>query len=70
MNKEKRKLLFLKLDELVKARKISFYALAKELGFASTVFSDWKTGKSMPKTDKLVKIASYFGVPVEYFTEL
>lgn len=58
---------FLKLEALVDARNVTFYAVAKELGFAPTVFSDWKSGKSMPKTDKLIKIADYFGVPVEYF---
>ena len=69
MNKEKRRKSFLKLEELVNARKMTIYALAKELGFSSTLFSDWKSGKSMPKTDKLVKIANYFGVPIEYFLE-
>ena len=69
MNKEKRRKSFLKLEELVKARKTSFYAVAKDLGFASTVFSDWKSGKSMPKTDKLLKIAEYFGVSIDYFIE-
>lgn len=28
--------------------------------------SDWKNGKSTPKQDKLMKIADYFGVTVEY----
>lgn len=66
-NKEKRKQSFLKVDELAKARGKSFYSVAKELDFAQTVFSDWKSGKSMPKTDKLIKIADYFGVDVSYF---
>lgn len=69
MNKKKRQESFLKLDQLVNARGTTFYAVAKDLGFASTVFSDWKSGKSMPKTDKLIKIADYFGVPVCYFVE-
>lgn len=66
-NREKRQQSFLKVEELRKARGVSFYAVAKELEFAPTVFSDWKSGKSMPKADKLIKIADYFGVPVEYF---
>ena len=70
MNKEKRQESFLKLEELVNARKITIYALAKELGFSSTLFSDWKSGKSMPKTDKLLKIAQFFGVSVDYFLVL
>ena len=67
LGKEKRQMSFLKVEELAKARGITLYAIAKELGFAPTVFSDWKSGKSMPKTDKLLKIAEFFGVAVDYF---
>lgn len=67
MDKEKRMQSFLKLDTLVNARKTTCYAVAKCLGFAPAVFSDWKSGKSMPKTDKLLKIAEYFGVTIDYF---
>lgn len=67
MGKENRKKSFLKLEELVKARGTTLYAVAKALGFAPTVFSDWKSGKSMPKTDKLILISSFFGVSVDYF---
>lgn len=69
MNKEKRQKSFLKLEELTKKRNITLYAVAKELGFANSLFSDWKSGKSMPKTDKLLKIADFFGVTVDYFIE-
>lgn len=69
MNKEKRIQSFSKLEELVNARNITLYKLAGELGFARSLFSDWKSGKSMPKTDKLLKIANYFGVTVDYFLE-
>ena len=65
---KKRKESFNKLDTLVKARQgLTFYKLAHELGFTKSLFSDWKSGKSMPKTDKLIKIADYFGVSVDYF---
>ncbi len=66
MSKENRINSFHKLEKLVNKRGITFYALAKEVGFSSAVFSDWKSGKSMPKTDKLIKIADYFGVTLEY----
>lgn len=29
----------------------------------------WKQGKYTPKLDKLVKIAAYFKVPIEYFLD-
>lgn len=69
MGKKERKESFLKLEELVKARDISFADMAKDLHFARSLFSDWKSGKSMPKTDKLLKIAKYFGVNIDYFIE-
>lgn len=67
MNKKKRQESFLKVEELANVRGVTFYSIAKELGFAQTVFSDWKSGKSMPKTDKLLKISEYFGVGIEHF---
>ena len=70
MSREKRKQSFLKLERLVKEKNTTFYKVAGDLGFARSIFSDWKSGKSMPKTDKLIKIADYFGVDVGYFVEL
>lgn len=42
--------------------------VAKATGIPSSTFSDWKKGKSSPKTEKLQKIADYFGVSLEYLT--
>lgn len=58
--------MYQKFEQLVKARGISTYRVAKDIGLAPTVFSDWKSGKSKPKADKLKKIADYFGVTIEY----
>lgn len=58
-----------KFEQLVKSRGITAYRAAKDLGLAPAVFSDWKSGKSKPKADKLKKIADYFGVTIEYFLE-
>lgn len=33
----------------------------------ANTFTDWKTGRSKPKVDKLAVLARYFGVPIEYF---
>jgi Helix-turn-helix. len=33
-----------------------------------STFSDWKTGRSVPKNDKLQKIADYFEVSLDYLT--
>lgn len=61
--------MYRKFEQLVQARGITNYRVAKDLGFAPTVFTDWKNGKSNPKVDKLKKIADYFGVTIEYFLE-
>ena len=52
--------------ELVKARNIKIIDISRATGISSTVFSEWKKGKSRPKTDKLQKIADYFNVTLEY----
>ena len=69
MDKEKRRQSFLKLESLANKEGKTFYKVALDLGFTKSLFSDWKSGKSMPKTDKLKKIADYFGVSIEYFLE-
>ena len=61
--------MYQKFEQLVKERGVTAYRVAKDIGLAPTVFSDWKSGKSKPKVDKLKKIADYFGVTVEYFFE-
>lgn len=40
--------------------------VTRATGIKSTVFSEWKKGKSSPNADKLVKIAEYLGTTVEY----
>ncbi len=56
-----------RFDSLMKAKGVSAYRVAKDLDITQSTLSDWKSGRSMPKTDKLSKIAEYFGVTIEYF---
>lgn len=58
-----------KFECLIESKGITAYRVAKDTGIAPTVFSDWKTGKSKPKVDKLKILADYFGVTIEYFLE-
>lgn len=58
-----------KFENLLIERNLTAYRVAKDTGLAPTVFSDWKTGKSKPKVDKLKILADYFGVSIEYFLE-
>ena len=57
-----------KFEELLKKSGVSAYKVSKTTGIATSTLSDWKNGRSTPKTDKLEKIADYFNVPLEYFT--
>ena len=52
--------------KLMKAKGCSAYQVSKATGIAQSTLSDWKSGKSIPKADKLQKIADYFGVSFEY----
>lgn len=45
------------------------FKVATETGIAPSSISDWKTGRSKPKLDKLAKIAKVLDVPLEFFLE-
>lgn len=53
--------------ELRNQKGVSDYRVAKDTGIPKSTFSDWKSGKSKPKVDKLMILAKYFDVPIEYF---
>lgn len=42
--------------------------VTRATGIKSPVFSEWKKGKSKPNTDKMIKIANFLGVSVEYLS--
>lgn len=54
-----------KFARLLEEKDVTAYRVAKDLELSPSLFSDWKSGKSKPKADKLKKIADYFGVSVE-----
>lgn len=53
-------------DDLLKTHHTTVYRVAKATGISASTFSDWKNGRSVPKTDKLRRIAEYFHVSLEY----
>ena len=55
-------------ERLMKAHGYTAYKVSLETGIAQSTLSDWKKGKSTPKTDKLQKIADLFEVSLEYLT--
>lgn len=56
-----------RFEKILKERNITAYKVGKEAGVATSTLSSWKTGKYIPKIDKLQKIAKYLGVSIDYF---
>ena len=42
--------------------------VARATGISNMTLSDWKRGKSEPKTKNMQKIADFLGATVDYFT--
>ena len=53
-------------ETLLAERGVTAYQVAKATGISTGSLSDWKNGRSSPKVEKLQKIATYFGVSVDY----
>ena len=51
-------------ERLLRLNNTTSYKVAKATGIAHSTLSDWKKGRSVPKSDKIVLIADYFGVDV------
>lgn len=51
---------------LLKKHGVTTYQVAKATGISTASFTGWKQGKWNFKSDKLKKIADYFGVTVDY----
>lgn len=58
-----------KFASLLEKTNKTAYQVSKDTGIPQSVLSDWKTGRSKPKADKLKILADYFGVSIEYFLE-
>ena len=53
-------------EELMKARGMRAVDVSNATGIGQNTLSDWKNGKSIPKADKLQKLANFFGVSMDY----
>ena len=56
-----------KFEELCSKTGASPYQVSQDTGIATSTLTCWKQGKYIPKVDKLLKIADYFGVGIEDF---
>lgn len=65
--------MYRKYEALLKERGITSYRVSKETGIRESVLSEWKrrSDSSHPGISfkNLMKIAQYFGVPLDYFKE-
>lgn len=61
--------LYNRYKELLKKAGKTSYQVSKDTGIAQSTLSDWKSGRSKPKVEKLKILADYFGVDVGYFLE-
>ena len=58
-----------KFIALCRDRGIKPSAAAREIGLNKSTVSLWKRDGLMPRMSNLTKIAAYFGVPVNHFTD-
>ena len=56
-----------KFSQLLQEHNKTAYRVAKDTGSNQATLSGWKQGKGTPKVDKLMILADYFGVDVNYF---
>lgn len=54
------------LFELMDKNNVKQLQLSKVIGVSQGNISDWKSGRSTPSIEALVKIAEYFNVSVDY----
>ena len=59
--------LYKKYEELLRITGKTSYQVSKDTGIAQSTISDWKTGRSNTKLEKLQILADYFCVPITYF---
>lgn len=55
-----------RLFELLKQKGITAKTLSDNTGASTGNISDWKSGRTSPSTDKLVKIAEYLETTTDY----
>lgn len=52
--------------ELMEKSGLSISETARKIGISPSTITDWRAGRTTPKADKLLKIANFYGVSVEY----
>jgi len=55
-----------RIFKLLEKKGITQYRLSKDIGVSEGLISEWKGGKCKPTTERLIKLAKYFGVSIDY----
>lgn len=58
-----------KFEKLLSEKNVSVYEVSRETGIATSTLSEWKKGLYKPKLDKLMILAKYFNVSINYFVD-
>lgn len=58
---------YTKFALLLEQRHVRASDVSKATGIATATLTEWKKGRYTPKVDKLMILADYFGVPIEFF---
>ena len=61
--------MYAKFKKLLEEHNVTAYQVAKATGISTATLTQWKQGLYTPKVDKIMLIADYFGVPLEYFVK-
>lgn len=67
---EERKKSYLNYAKMRDARKMRDSDVAKATEIPASTFTEWKKGKSAPKIEKIIKIATLFEVPLDDFVRI
>lgn len=54
-------------EKLRNEKGLTDYRVSIETHIPRSTFSEWKSGRSKPKVEKLLKLATFFNVPIETF---
>ncbi|MFC7681271.1 helix-turn-helix domain-containing protein [Paenibacillus sp. GCM10028914] len=58
--------IYQRIEHLIESRGMTKKAFCENLGISTGNFGDWKRGKTTPSTNKLIEIARYFDVSLDW----
>lgn len=58
--------IYQRIEHLIESRGMTKKAFCETLGISTGNFGDWKRGKTTPSTNKLIEIAAFFSVSLDW----